>query len=359
MTYFQIVILAPFCLLLLIALSLFLYEICGLKKLFKWWLGLDFDTKIIGTAPCILLIILVLIFLVSDTTEGYKSIVSMMLQVSGVSLGLVAATIAFRNYLRKSGDKISYIPIKMNTNEGYSFLLHNQKDKQAFVFAIDAVLAKNKKRIRLVDYSKPPMELITISPFGSQQIDLPKADKYGDSDLLSFDIEEVSHLICITTNGEMKVEEQIFKSLSDKYIEQENIIRSNYIINKPLEYDFEVSPKARYWVFFDYSYSTSYSGISSSRAILTAYIENGQFLVCECMDNKINDKRYYSYILEKAHKKTVDESNYCSYGDKKASEGTYLVNGLLEQELHIDYILKPAIKIISINKISYSNIPML
>lgn len=334
---FLILIRAAFYLLLSIVASvIFCFFLFKSKDYLRRWSTADADVKIIGITSIIVVVILLIIYDLSDSQGGYLPLISMMLRVIGISLAIVAAIIAFRNYRRKSGDKLSYVS-GGNKREISVLLLRNEKDKTTSIFAIDVVLVTGE-RIRLVDFLSPIINPLNLSAFQTEKIELEKVHLYGCHSPKSFNFQKVLKVICITSSGEYEARTFTIDSLREDFLKKNKILLANRIRNIAVGYeDRDIDPKAEYWLYLK-KYCMGYNGIMEEQGeyILTGFLDDQHFFLTDDSLSYINDpkrrtlKKYCENLI---HTKKVDgqySSAQKAYADRDGYE--YLINGFFWED---------------------------
>lgn len=302
----------------------------NLGTLINKWKQADLDIKIVSFFPPILFIALLIAFDLYDPTErGYVSLITLMIQLSAITLASVAAVIAFRNYRRKSGDGLFYA---MGSNRPYIpvVILYNIKDKQAFILAIDVVLS-NGTRIRMVDFllSEEPFSL---AAFETKMLKLGKVFKYNDQAAAGFSFKNIKEFICITPNGETIAKRLILPVMTHKYVKENNILRALRVRNKPPKYGTRaLDLDAKYWVYISENVQNRYEQYSSIHTLTGFIVGNKFYLTNESLNYLENERSgIKAYCLNTFHKKEV----VGSYKEKsiRHEDGSYLINGLFWQE---------------------------
>lgn len=347
------------CVIASILLCFFLFKF---KEYLYKWQSADVDIKIIGAAPFVVLIVLFIVYDLHDSTEGYFSLVSMMLKIIGISLAIVAAIIAFRNYRRKSGDKLSYL-CSSSTQDIVSLILRNEKDKTISIFAIDVVL-KSGERIRLVNFFWPIINPLNLSAFETRRIDLGKVHLYSGRNPRDLNIKGIKKLICITANGESVVEKFPIDSLKSKFVEKNKILLANRIRNIASGYENrDVDSSAEYWLYIKEEESIDGESWNDNH-VLTGYVLEEIFILTnqslKYLDN-LGRNRLKEYCFSYIHEKKV----YGEYNPNKKRivppDGEYLINGFFwdsdwerygqsqQGENHFYYLFLDKIEKIKIN----------
>lgn len=304
-----------------------LLEYKALIQYMRNWKDTYTDRVIIVVAICFTVVILSYIFLFFDKVSIYEKEITLMGQTAGFILALVAATIAFRNYLRKSGDKLSYIAASTNTDIR-ALILRNEKDKSTSLFAIDIVLT-SKERIRLVNFFWPIINPLNLSAFETKKIDLGKVHLYGDKNPRNFKIREIKKLICITANGESFAETFPVDSLRPEFVEKEKVLLANRIKNIVSGYENkDIDPAAEYWLYFEDGGSINGSSWEEEHVLTGFLSEHVFYLTKDSINyiNKPNKTALKQYCLENIHAKKV-AGKYSLTNKAYDESGEYLING--------------------------------
>lgn len=298
------------------------------KRNIDLWKGSDSDERLILLVIIIVIPILCVVWVVSDTREGYTSVLSFMMQFIGISLAILAAIIAFRNYRRKSGDKFSYVS-GGNKREISILLLRNEKDKTTSIFAIDVVLVTGE-RIRLVNFLWPIINPLNLSAFQTKKIEFEKVHLYGGRNPKDFDFKKVLELICITPSGEYEADKFTIDSLRSEFVEKNEILLANRIRNIASGWESkDIDPVAEYWLHLHESESIEGESWHENH-VLTGYVSGGVFILTNqslrYLDNLDRDG-LKKYCLIHIHEKKV----YGEYNPNNKSmitpDGEFLING--------------------------------
>lgn len=292
------------------------------------------DKSIIILASLIATLAIYFTFNPNNIITEYLPKITLAIQLSGFILAFVAATIAFRNYLRKSGDKLSYI---MAAAETYisMLILRNEKDKSTSLFAIDIILI-NGERIRLVNFLWPIVNPLNLSAFETKKIDLSRVHLYGDRNPKDFNIEKISQFICITANGESYAKEFPIDSLTDDYVEKNKILLANRIQNIAIGYENQdIDPKAEYWLYIKEAIHI-HGATEETNHVLQGFVIDNIFFLTNDSLNYINDpsrKILKKYCEQLIHNKKI-YGKYSKhkkiYGDLHSAE--YLINNFFWED---------------------------
>ena len=305
-------------------LNFFRRRISQYIDLWKKW---DTDYKIIVFTSFIGIIGLCLIYVTANKDAGLQSVFSIMMQFIGLSLATVAAIIAFRNYRRKSGDKLSYVSGGNKRNIAV-LILRNEKDKTTSIFAIDAVL-KSGEIVRLVNFFWPIINPKNLSAFETKKIELGKVHLYGDRNPSDLNMKEIEELICITANGPIPAERFPIDALRPAYVEKKGILLANRIKNIVSGYENkDIDPAAEYWLYFEDGGSINGSSWEEEHVLTGFLSEHVFYLTKDSINyiNKPNKTTLKQYCLENIHAKKV--AGKYSLIDKAYDEsGEYLING--------------------------------
>lgn len=300
----------------------------------------DIDKAIIYIGLFIGAITLFSTFYFADESNSNQDIILFTVQITGFILAFIAAIIAFRNYLRKSGDKLSYTYVSTSTDISM-LILRNEKDKTTSLFAIDIIL-KSGERIRLVNFFWPIVKPLNLSAFDTKTIDLGKVHLYGDRNPKEFNIKEISKLICITANGPSDADRFPTDSFTKKFRDKHGILLANRIRNIASKYKYkDIDPQAEYWLYFHEG--ETYRGESwSEKYILTGYlVDRVFFLTNQSLTDleKPNMKSLKEYCLNCIHHKKIAKNYSTNKKDYQNSDGEYLVNGFFWDSDHERYLI--------------------
>lgn len=284
------------------------------QKCIDIWSEYDSDERIIALAFLIGTPLLCVIYVVSDKRDGLQPVFAIMMQFIALTLASVAATIAYRNYRRKSGNQISNIFFG-DKSEIKSVLLQNEKDKAVTIFAIDVLLeSKDIVRIFTLFQSEKP---IILSAFESRHIYLDDVHSYEGRNPKNFDFTKMSESYCITTNGKVPLNQLNITELSDKYMNDHNLLQGYKIIYKPEKYKIGfVDHRARYWLYFRESKQGAILGTSDYvDHVLTGLVEDGRFYITNESLKYIeeNIENYLQSILKSIHDKPLNSTEYEKY----------------------------------------------
>lgn len=210
----------------------------------------DTDYKIIYTVLIMLFIVSVLVWLYPAFVEdGHydKTTIALQIQLITVCLAIIAASIAFRNYQRKSGQDLYYLTLK-NTKLDFphinALILYNNKDRAVAIFAIDIIILKTKQCIRIFQDNSAP---ILVSAYSSEVIRFEPISKYTKKLALKNFFANKIQVICLTHNENIEAKYTNNERLGNQY--KQKCIFPKTVTNIPKGYNSKIVPSDdTYWL---------------------------------------------------------------------------------------------------------------
>ncbi|MBS7833961.1 hypothetical protein J7620_03195 [Wohlfahrtiimonas chitiniclastica] len=252
------------------------------------WYKSNADNKIFLYAVLIVILLSIVVWSVPDNSESYSSkgftflkYLALEMQLIAISIGVVAAIIAYKNYQRKLGDELYYTTMKhvKNTLPNVSqIILYNAKDKASVVFAIDFLILDSEDRIRFFQNNDNP---IIIPPYSSYVLKLDKTDKYTDNYMPDRFKDKNIKCIGVTYTGEVIIKNKQMGTLNKSF--RQSCIFPQMCTNIPENYVLESFPRnATHWINiiesenaeFENDDGSVYEDIIESKYSLAGYFED-------------------------------------------------------------------------------------
>lgn len=222
-------------------------------------------------------------FIIYKDLSNYIDKLGLFLRVFTIILAVMAFSLAFLNFKRKSGNELYYAyTYNQHTPDqkisGITF--YNAKDKAIVIFAIDICLMKSneEKRIRFFQDNTNP---IVITAYSSQSVLFDPISKYTAGFIPDRFTSKNSSCICESFAESIIAKPMNVKQLDSKFREK-CIFPQNFI--EPQEnYSHSTVPiNATHWITFiksDIYYDEQYQEqeIDYGYIVMTGYFDNGVF----------------------------------------------------------------------------------